>query len=236
MSLEMPFFLDESSQPVSSEWPVLTELLTCHKSLKLFRPFTIIAHELTFGCPGPVQFDLGSDTKLPAFEDFTIPFNYQADQMHVSLLLRAMSWSSLRRLELGSGPGFLIQAITGHVPQLKSLVVNLLLSDYRQEIYSTIATLIPFIKSIDYLEEVSVKNSAYEDCMAVWLAIFTSQGSTLRKVKVDSHLTIEMIDIMATKTTGLEKVTISLARVIEWGSRFTSTSTWASTHSSLWYN
>jgi hypothetical protein len=189
VSLEMQLHQSVSAQ--KSDWPVLTKLLTRHKCLKVFRPYVLTSDWFKNYnkdlAPGPLQFQLEPDTRLPDFEDFTIPTQYHADQLHVDLLLRKMPWSSLRRLELGIWPDFLLQSITGSIPQLKSLSVLFRGTNMYPTAHSTAneATCMTFINSIHSLEEVSIYNSDYDAAQTLLLAVFSSQKKTLQRVKVD---------------------------------------------------
>jgi hypothetical protein len=197
-----------------SEWTFLTELLIRNKSLKVFRLCSRNAHNFESGSPEVSQLHLEppADAKFPSLEDFGIPIGFQADQIQVSLLLPAMPWSSLRRLDVGHGPGFLLQAITGLVPQLKSLSVALVDGSDMTRLTNQ-ETLIAFIRSISSLEEVSVVDFDAELSQSVWLAILHSHGKTLRIANRYGKISDSEAEVMVTKAPHLEQLWILINSV-----------------------
>jgi hypothetical protein len=121
----MNIFGSRGVSPSIINWSILTDLITRYRSLKILRLHSLDISGVVLRIGEPLQFHLQPDTELPGLEELAIPNHYEADQPHVARWIHAMCWSSMRRLDLGFGPpGFLTKALTGLVPQIKSLSVS----------------------------------------------------------------------------------------------------------------
>jgi hypothetical protein len=228
VTLEMPVFLDESSHPSQSEWQIMTQLVAGHNSLKVFRPFTQYARNITFGSTGKSQFHLLLDTKLPKLEDFRIATGYYADQLHATMLLEAISWSSLRRLDIGYAPTHITKGLIGLVPQLKSLSISFWFHPDNKFQCGSYNLLIELIESIQALEELSLMSSTSSLSEAEWLKIFHVHQHKLEIVKVGEIQTAWNwgTPLMIPGMPSLEYATLTLDRAVQWGNLFETTDSW----------
>jgi hypothetical protein len=239
VSLDMTIIRDSSwSFPPLTEYPILTDLITRHKSLKKLVLRHKEAAKPRFGTAGPSQLHIQPDTRLPDkrlpdkrlpdLEELAIPWPYEADQLHVSRLMHAMDWSSLRRLDLAFSPGFLIKAITGLVPQLQSLSVSLFGARRPLNTYFVDEnTMVAFMRSIDAPEEFSLENGNSTLAETIWPIALDAYGRSLRKLAVEWRgsdgslgLKCDRLQGLAEKVPRLEVVSLALALVQEKGGRY----------------
>jgi hypothetical protein len=234
VTLEMPVLVDTAAYPSQNEWKALTKLVANHKSLKVFRPSTQYSGSLTYGCATLIQFQLDSDIKLPTLEDFRIPNSYHAYQRHARQLLEAMSWSSLRILDIGFAPTYITETLIGQVPQLKSLSVMIAFQRHNGNSfeYGNYSVFIDFLESIQALEELSLK-SLFNTYLtkAEWPIIFRAHQNTLKKAKVGEIISADVYSgehLLIPEVAGLEHVTLTLESIVHWGAQFESTDSWVS--------
>jgi hypothetical protein len=227
---------DWSSPPIS-EFPIFTDLITRHRSLKKLVLRNGLWTRPQFGTPGLSQLHIQPNTRLPSLEELTIPEFYKADQLHVSKLIYAMDWSSLRHLDLLSDPGFLIRGLIGLVPQLKSLSLSFSGKEYplgpRSVDKNTMAA---FIRSIDALEEVSFRNNCSDLAPAIWEIILDTHDRSLRKLAVDWKdvdqfgLKCDRLQILVEKLPSLEVLSLTPAYFHHFHQKHRRTYDWVSIH------
>jgi hypothetical protein len=212
ISLEMQVYVNLLAQPRVSDWPILTELLIRHRSLRSFRPHSTYVEMWTSGAPGPLHIVPG--TKLLALEDFTVPrkIDNEPEESRINMLISAISWSSLRRLELGYGsPGHaLVKELTGRVPQLKCLSFHLIYGPTREQAEQHSNIWVAFFKSIDSLEEISVINDLYKIYDPLWLAILQLHAKTLRKLNVKGWISDDIVDVIVKEGSTLEEFSLPI--------------------------
>jgi hypothetical protein len=225
----MAIILDssQSSLPIS-EYPILTDLIARHQSLKKLVLRHKAAARPQFGTTGPSQLHIQPDTQLPSLEELAIPWLYKADQLHVSRLMHAMDWSSLRRLDLASNPGILMKSLTGLVSQLKSLSVAFYGPSKPVDTFCVDEnTMVDFIRSIDAPEKISLKSVKSTLAEAVWPILLDAYGISLRKLNVEWResdgsfgLRSDRLQVLAEKAPRLEVVSLTLALVQSNGWRY----------------
>jgi hypothetical protein len=151
-----------------SELPIFRDLLVQARNLKV-----LILHMDQFGrAPGnfydatPLNLQFRENDRLPALEELTLDCYdiYDLSHEHCMLWTKCMDWSFLRKLDLDKGcPHYLLEALTGKVPELKSLAFGF--PHYRDSAstwnFDDLNFLISFLGSIDGLEEVKI--NAWDD-------------------------------------------------------------------------
>jgi hypothetical protein len=205
-----------------SDLPKLSQLISQHPSLRVLRLRDLLTSTtLTADCvDGPIQFSFSSGVNLPALEELTITHMYHADKEHVELWKERMDWSKLRHLNLGSGPaGDLVAGITGLVPQLKSLAIEINRLPMERGLEKVaLETMLSFIKSIRALEEISMYAPFLDDVEEYWLVILQQHGHSLRRLTIDwNHLSVrrgwrhERVQQLLVQAPMLEDLSLELA-------------------------
>lgn len=210
ISLQMQVYVNISIGV--SDWPILMELLIRHGSLRSFRPHTEYVDGWTSGAPGPLHMVPG--IKILALEDFDVPAKkgIEPEEMHIDNYMSAISWSSLRRLDLGYGEtgNPIFKELIGRVPQLKCLSFRLILDHDRGLLEQQHDIMVAFFKSIDSLEEISIVNDVYWHYIPLWLAILQSHAKTLRKLNVKRYISDAIVDVIAKEGSALEDFSLPI--------------------------
>ncbi|KAF2667865.1 hypothetical protein BT63DRAFT_415385 [Microthyrium microscopicum] len=167
VTLVIPLWEVSGLEPYQSEWPAITKLVKRQKSLKSFQPF--VGHILNKR-PVPVceypSVGPGSRRRLHLVPD--------------------ISWSFLNHLGVGVWSGPLFRAITGLVPQLRSLTLNCTHIRYHGEDGDAFE---PFLRSVNFLETISLSSSDRWSVESALTALFeTGHGSYLRDFTLDGPL------------------------------------------------
>lgn len=172
-----------------SELPTIKKYLLRARNLKVLRLQISTTYEVprqNFWTVGPecLSFDVGEE--FPAIEKLGIPFeSYDLSAKYCQQWSKAMDWSRLRRLDLGRGsPGGLFAALTGKVPNLKTLIFGFFPPGYYSWACPDVEVFKNFSNSIDGLEEIVATNTSANPFDAVRDALISKHGHSLKTLRI----------------------------------------------------
>jgi hypothetical protein len=171
---------------VCTQWTELTNLIVKQNDLQILLPHSLSRGGRNTGY-GLQQLCLDLPTEFPHLRELGLSNFYEAGPSHVPRMIETIYWSSLCRLDLGTGPlGYLVQSLTGLIPQLKALVVRFTfaLGKRLTEISPDTDTMQNFIKSITGLQEFTMTTKRSRLGEAIWPVVLYSHGHSLKKLAV----------------------------------------------------
>lgn len=182
---------DDDSPGQHSELPSFKKLLLHAKNLKVLKVHMDQSsrYSTPYYADDPLNFQFQPNDQFPALEELTMDCypRYELTVEHCDLWATCMDWGSLRKLDLDKGcPRHLLAAITGMVPQLKSLAFGF----YSNHDVSTwecpdLDMLRRFLVSIQELEDVRIR--AWDDTKYAQIRplLFEKHGKTLKHLSVE---------------------------------------------------
>jgi hypothetical protein len=145
-----------------SEFQTLKNCLLQAKSLKRLRLHAGSTDDQRTWIASPQHLCIRDGDVFPALQSLTLTYDrYKLTEIHCRQWLKAMDWSQLRNLDLDHGcPEYLFAAITGLVPQLKSLKFGFWpnYSGGRSWQCHDLTVVARFFASIAALEEIFLQN------------------------------------------------------------------------------
>jgi hypothetical protein len=176
-----------------SEFARLTSCLVKAKNLKILRLQThentyTTAHDNFSKSPLNLQFQEG--VQFPALEELALDCadEYDYSPGHCLSWPQCMDLSRLRSLDLGRGaPPYLLAALTGHVPQLKSLSLSFMRTyDFTPKSRCpNTETIKLFLASIDGLTHIRIWSVDDRECRQIRPLLLAKHGQTLEHIDID---------------------------------------------------
>lgn len=172
---------------------------------------------------GPLNMPFQLGDQFPTLEELTLDRclqNYFPTAKHCRMWTLCMDWSHLIKLDLGCGsPAYLLEALTGHVPQMKVLAFGFWgKTGAASELWNAandLPVVVKFLESIDALETVVMTSNDDEELRQIRPALLRKHGASLRYLTADISIrdngweAQDFIDV-ASMAPGLRSLTATL--------------------------
>lgn len=199
---------DETLTHGHSELQILKDCIMAGNSLKILHLYFKAAHPEgkayspdDFGykfkdwdgvVEGPMNFHWLDSDRFPALEDLQIDYDrFYLTRDQCDMWVQCMDWSKLRRLDVEEGvPPHLFKALTGKVPQLKSLAFGTwpVYVPVDWEWHCLDSSIIErFLGGILALEHINFEGHDFLEFTETLPIILKQQGSSLKKLSLRCH-------------------------------------------------
>jgi hypothetical protein len=150
-----------------SEYQTFRNCLLQAKNLKRLRLDACSTDDQKTWIESPQHLCLRNDDQFPTLYELGLKYDtYKLTEPHCRLWLKAMDWTRLRILDLSHGcPEYLLAALTGHLPDLKSLTFGFWPrhSGSRSWRCEDLSIVTCFFARIDALQELVLRNYDQEE-------------------------------------------------------------------------
>jgi hypothetical protein len=178
---------------------------------------------------GELNLQVEPGDELPSLEELRLGDCYDwyyLSAAHCDMWTKCMDWSCLRTLDLGHAtPQYFIRAITGHVPQLKTLRFGFWLNPHGPKATwnspPDLEVVKKFVDSIDALQSVTFFSWKDAECAQIRPELLAKHGQSLKVLKHELDFRdawkLEHFEELRDKARVLQEleVTIAMERVVE---------------------